>query len=105
MRNRATYDVAKLAERSMIPICRRIYLEFAIRGQTELHQVFRPLLRDLPGFRAIERPDQFAQPVEIGRVVLHFRHAPVPFDSRQMRSGYSFRDGDGADGAQIHGGE
>ena len=33
MRNKATCDVAKLAERSMLPICRRIYLEFAIRGQ------------------------------------------------------------------------
>ena len=33
MRNKATCNVTKLAARSMIPICRRIYLEFAIRGQ------------------------------------------------------------------------
>jgi DNA-binding MarR family transcriptional regulator len=33
MRNKATCNVTKLAARSMIPICRRIYLEFAIHGQ------------------------------------------------------------------------
>ena len=33
MRNKATYNVPSLPERSILPLCRLIYLEFTIRSQ------------------------------------------------------------------------